>query len=157
MAVAETATTEGPLTWQTSGLAEAILGLDGFQVLAVDESAAEVVITVETNAVVVGCGICGVLAEAHDRMQVHAQDSVLRSSCSARLAEAPVAEQECPKKTWTEQVEEAVPARSVLTVRAGTEATRRVGELAARRCGRFGVRCLLVLEQSASPRRATSR
>lgn len=32
-----------------SGVAEAMLGLDGFRVLAVDETAAEVVIQIETS------------------------------------------------------------------------------------------------------------
>ena len=40
-----------------TGLAEAILGLDGFRVLGVDESSSEVVITVETIASVAGCRI----------------------------------------------------------------------------------------------------
>ncbi|MHB1988821.1 MAG: hypothetical protein ACYCSF_12710 [Acidimicrobiales bacterium] len=48
-----------------TGLAEAILGLDGFQVLAVDESAAEVLITIETTPRPVGCRSCGAVAEIH--------------------------------------------------------------------------------------------
>ncbi len=38
------------------GLAEALLGLDGFRVLEVTETAAEVVIGIETTADAVGCG-----------------------------------------------------------------------------------------------------
>ncbi len=57
-----------------TGLAEALLGLDGFRVLAVDEDPAEVVVTVETVAGLVGCGRCGVRAQAQDRMPVHIRD-----------------------------------------------------------------------------------
>jgi hypothetical protein len=54
-----------PLTMSDgTGLAEALLGLDGFRVLAVTETAAEVTIEIETTAVVVGCGECGTRAEA---------------------------------------------------------------------------------------------
>ncbi len=45
------------------GPAEALLGLDGFRVLAVTETADEVVVTVETMVEFVGCGRCGVRAE----------------------------------------------------------------------------------------------
>ncbi len=116
-----------------TGLAEAILGLDGFRVLAVDESSMEVVITVETTSSVVGCRSCGVLAETHDRLRVEVRDL----PCFGRPARLVwlkrrwrCREDECPAKTWTEQVPDAVPARAVLTVRAGADATRQVGELA---------------------------
>jgi hypothetical protein len=116
-----------------TGLAEAILGLDGFRVLAVDESSSEVVITIETVASVVGCRSCGVLAEIHDRLRVDVRDL----PCFGRPARLVwlkrrwrCREEECPAKTWTEQMPGAVPARAVLTVRAGADATRQVGELA---------------------------
>ena len=57
-----------------SGLAEALLGLDGFRLLAVQESPAELVLTVETTADFAGCTSCGVLAEAHDRLRVDLRD-----------------------------------------------------------------------------------
>ncbi len=38
-----------------TGLAEALLGLDGFRVLEVCEACSEVVVTVETTPDVVGC------------------------------------------------------------------------------------------------------
>lgn len=49
------------------GLAEALLGLPGFRVLEVVETAVEVIVTVETTAEFTGCGRCGVRAEAQDR------------------------------------------------------------------------------------------
>lgn len=51
------------------GVAEAMLGLDGFRVLAVTETAAELVIRVETTAGLVGCPACGAVAVAHERME----------------------------------------------------------------------------------------
>jgi hypothetical protein len=53
-----------------TALAEAMLGLDGFRVLAVEEAAAEVIIHIETAGGLVGCPVCGVQATAHDRMPV---------------------------------------------------------------------------------------
>ena len=55
------------------GLAEAMLGLDGFRVLEVSETPDEVIITVETTATMVGCAGCagcGVRAEAQDRASI---------------------------------------------------------------------------------------
>ena len=41
------------------GLAEALLGLEGFRVLAVVESTDELVITIETITELMGCALCG--------------------------------------------------------------------------------------------------
>ena len=57
-----------------TGLAEALLGLDGFVVLAVDETPSEVIVTVETTADFVGCPNCGVRAVAKDRIRVEIRD-----------------------------------------------------------------------------------
>ena len=43
-----------------TGLAERLLGLDGFRVVEVTETAHEVVITVETAVDFVGCARCGI-------------------------------------------------------------------------------------------------
>ena len=59
-----------------TGLAEQLLGLDGFRVLSVVETDAEVVIAIETTAVVVGCRGCGVQAEPQDRARVELRDLV---------------------------------------------------------------------------------
>ncbi len=48
-----------------TGLAEAMLRLDGFTLLDAREGAAELVITIETSTDVVGCAGCGVRAGAH--------------------------------------------------------------------------------------------
>ncbi|MGH8300259.1 MAG: hypothetical protein ACRET5_02190 [Steroidobacteraceae bacterium] len=57
-----------------TGLAEALLGLDGLRVLDVRETSSEVVVTVETTADVVGCATC-VRAEAQDRLRVASRSS----------------------------------------------------------------------------------
>lgn len=114
------------------GLAEALLGLDGFRVLEVHETSEELVITIESTADRVGCARCGVRAEAHDRMSIHVRDLPCfgrparlvwrkrRWRCRERL---------CDAKTWTERCEH-VDAQAVITRRAGMEACRQVGELA---------------------------
>ena len=115
-----------------TGLAEALLGLNGFRVLAVEETPSEVVVMVETTADFVGCATCGVRAEAKDRVRVDIRDL----PCFGRPARLVWLKRRwrcidpgCAAKTWTEGTEHVAP-RAVLTLRAGAEATRQVGELA---------------------------
>ncbi len=113
-----------------TGLAEALLGLPGFRVLAVVETDTEVVIEVETTVEGVGCTNCGSRAESQDRMPVAIRDL----ACFGRPARLVwnkrrwrCADADCDAKTWTETVEHISP-RSVMTRRAGSEACRQVGE-----------------------------
>jgi transposase len=113
-----------------SGLAEALLGLDGFCVMGVVETAVELVITVETTAAVVGCPACGVRARAHDRMSVAIRDL----SCFGRPARVVwnkrrwrCADGDCDVRTWTE-TSSVMSARALLTDRAAVEVCRQVGE-----------------------------
>lgn len=115
-----------------TGLAEALLGLDGFRVLEVVEDPAEVVITVETTAVVVGCAGCGTRAESQDRVRVAVRDL----ACFGRPARLVWVKRrwrcrdgDCDARTWTE-TSPGLDAQVVLTRRAGVEACRQVGELA---------------------------
>ncbi len=103
-----------------TGLAEALLGLDGFRVLDVREVPDELVVTIETTAEFVGCERCGVRAEAHARMRVEIRDL----ACFGRPARLVwikrrwrCRERACDAKTWTERSEH-VDAQVVLTRRA---------------------------------------
>ena len=112
-----------------TGLAEALLGLDGFCVLEVTETAAEVVIRVETAGGLIGFPGCGSVAVVHDRMVVELRDLPVfgrptrlvwhkrRYRCREPL---------CEIRTWTETAA-AVSSRCLLTRRAGWEACRQVG------------------------------
>ena len=98
----------------------------------VEETPSEVIVTVETTADFVGCPTCGVRAEAQDRVRVDIRDL----PCFGRPARLVwmkrrwrCADPDCAAKTWTEGTEHVAP-RAVLTLRAGAEATRQVGELA---------------------------
>ena len=112
-----------------TGVAEAMLGLDGFRVLEVDETPAEVVILIETIAELVGCPGCGVVARAHDRMVVEYRD-LAAFGRPARLRwdkrRWRCEEELCTERTWTESSPQ-FSARCLLTNRAGAECCRQVG------------------------------
>ena len=112
------------------GLAEALLGLDGFRVLDVVETAIEVIVTVETTVDFTGCGRCGVRAEA--RIVGRCICGICPASggrpgwCGSSAAGvAPTVT--VSARTWTESSEH-IDAQVVLTRRAGMEACRQVGE-----------------------------
>lgn len=112
-----------------TGLAEALLGLDGFRVLEVTESIDELVVWIETDAELVGCGGCGVRAEAQDRMRVDIRD-LASFGRPVRLVWIKrrwrCVEVDCDARTWTEQSLD-FDAQAVLTRRAGAAAWRQVG------------------------------
>jgi transposase len=119
-----------PLTMSdATGAAEALLGLPGFRVLAVEESTAEVLIEIETTPELVGCPGCGVVATAQDRMAVEYRD-LAAFGRPARLVwrkrRFRCEEPECPQRTWTE-TSPAFSARCLLTNRAGLECCLQVG------------------------------
>jgi transposase len=115
-----------------NGLVERLLGLEGFRVLEVTETPAELVITVETTVEVVGCEGCGTRAVAHERKPVAVRDL----ACFGRPARLVwrkrrwrCVDADCDARTWTERSDH-LDAQVVLTRRAGAEACRQVGELA---------------------------
>jgi hypothetical protein len=69
------------------GLAEALLGLDGFRVLEVTEGENEVVVRVETTAEMVACPRCGERAESKDRVERHLHLPIPRRACTQREPE----------------------------------------------------------------------
>ena len=115
-----------------TGLAEAMLGLEGFVVLDVREDPDELVIAIESTAVVVGCSGCGVRAQAQDRMTIDIRDLACFGRPTRlvwRKRRWRCREVLCATKTWTE-VSPAAITRQLITWRAGLEACRQVGELA---------------------------
>ena len=107
----------------------ALLGLDGFVVLAAAELAGEVELLVETTEVITGCPRCGVLAELHGRRPVSVRDLPLAGRptvlvWSKRLWRC--LEPRCAQRTWSEG-SEAIAPRAILTERARRWAMRRVG------------------------------
>jgi transposase len=121
---------ETPDVGDGTGLVEVLLGLDGFRVLDAVETPDELVLTIETDAELVGCASCGVRAEAHDRMPVEIRDL----ACFGRPARLVwrkrrwrCVEPACDAKTWTEHSDH-VDTQAVITRRAGMEACRQVGE-----------------------------
>ena len=112
------------------GLAEALLGLDGFRVLEVSEPDVEVVIVIETTATRAFCMSCGTRAEPQDRMTVDVRDL----ACFGRPARLVWSKRRwrcrepwCPAKTWTERSDH-FDTQAVITRHAGVEACRQVGE-----------------------------
>ena len=113
------------------GLAEKMLGLSGLVVLDVEDVPGEVVVRVESTQPRAVCSSCRRRAEAQDRVEVHLRDL----HCFGRPCRLVLNKRRwrcrtkgCQKKTWTEKIAGVAP-RQVLTVRAGAEVTRQVGQL----------------------------
>jgi transposase len=113
------------------GLAERMLGLAGVRVLEVGEGVGEVVVWVESTRTKAFCPSCRRSAQAQDRVEVHLRDA----HCFGRPARLVVSKRRwrcrwpgCARKTWTEKIAGVAP-RQVLTLRAGMEVCRQVGQL----------------------------
>jgi transposase len=113
------------------GLAEKMLGLPGLRVLEVEEGVGEVVVRVESTGTKASCPSCRRRAQAQDRVEVHLRDA----HCFGRPARLVLSKRRwrcrrsgCVRKTWTERIGGIAP-RQVLTLRAGAEVCRQVGQL----------------------------
>jgi transposase len=114
-----------------NGLAEKMLGVPGLKVLDVDEGLGELVVRVESTRPRAFCPSCRRRAEAHDRVEVQLRDL----HCFGRACRLVINKRRwrcrtkrCVKRTWTEKLSGVAP-RQVLTLRAGAEVTRQVGQL----------------------------
>src|SRR6516162_2054115 len=108
-----------------------MLGLPDLRVLEVEEGVGEVVVRVESTRAKASCPSCRRRAQAQDRVEVHLRDA----HCFGRPARLVLAKRRwrcrragCGRKTWTERIEGITP-RQVLTLRAGAEVCRQVGQL----------------------------
>ena len=108
--------------------ATALLGMDGFVVLASIEEAGELFISVETAADVVGCGSCGVRAVGHGRSVVQVRD-LPSGGRPVRLVWRKrrwlCRDPDCETKSFTETSDLVLDS---LTFRASFEICRLVGQ-----------------------------
>jgi len=124
--------------------ATAMLGLDGFVLLAVSQQDGELEQAIETTATAEFCRGCGVQARLHDRRPTWVRDLPAAGRPVTLVWVKRVwrcGEPRCPVVTWSETSEEIRP-RASLTERARVEACRRVGQdghSVAQVAGDFGV------------------
>jgi transposase len=109
--------------------ATAMLGLDGFVLLAVSQQDGELEQAVETTSREEFCRGCGVQARLHDRRPTWVRDLPAGGRPVTLVWVKRVwrcHEPQCPRVTWSE-VSTVIRARASLTERARVEACRRVG------------------------------
>ena len=110
--------------------ATAMLGLDGFVLVAVSQQDGELEQAVETTTAEVYCRGCGVQARLHDRRPTYVRDLPAAGRPVTLVWVKRVwrcVEQRCPMVTWTE-TSPVIRPRASLTERARMEACRRVGQ-----------------------------
>jgi transposase len=114
-----------------TGLAEKMLGLSDLLVVDVEESPGEVLVRVESKRTKAWCGSCRRRAQAQDRIEVHLRDC----HCFGRPCRLVVLkrrwrcrDRRCQKRSWTERID-GIVSRQTLTLRAGKEVCRQVGQL----------------------------
>jgi transposase len=113
----------------TAPVTAALLGLDGFAVLAAADAGGELELLVETTAELVACAGCGAVARAKDRRPTWVRDLPVGGRpvviCwHKRVWECPHVL--CEVRTWTE-AHPAIATRAALTERARQWAFEQVG------------------------------
>jgi transposase len=118
------------VVFERSDSAVAVLGMDGFVLLAAVEVDGELHQLVETEAATVGCAGCGTRALSKGRRRTKVRDL----SCGGRPVVVVWAKRlwrcgdaDCDVNTWSE-TSPLIAARASLTERARAEACRRVGK-----------------------------
>jgi transposase len=112
---------------EPSDNAHALLGMEGFVVLATTEEAGELHVLVETTRARTGCPSCGVIATGHGRSVVQVRDLPIGGRPLRlvwRKRRWVCLEDECDTKSFTEKSE---LVEGALTRRAAEEICRRVG------------------------------
>jgi len=110
--------------------ATAMLGLDGFVLLAVSQQNGELEQAIETTSREDFCGGCGVQARLHDRRPTWVRDLPAAGRPVTLVWVKRVwrcVEPRCPVVTWSE-TSPAIRPRASLTERARVEVCRRVGQ-----------------------------
>ena len=111
-----------------SGDAHALLGMDGFVVLASTDEEGECFVLVETKDRVVGCPSCGVIARGHGRSVVQVRDLPMAGRATRlvwRKRRWLCPDPDCARRSFTERSD---LVEGSLTTRAAREICRRVGE-----------------------------
>lgn len=116
--------------FESSESAVALVGMDGFRLLAAAEVDGELHQLVETATTVVGCPGCGTRARSKGRRKVRVRDLPAGGRRVVvvwwkRIWRCP--DTDCEVATWTEQAN-AIGRRASMTERARAEACRQVGE-----------------------------
>ena len=110
--------------------ATAMLGLDGFVLLAVSQQNGELEQAIETTSREDFCGGCGVQARLHDRRPTWVRDLPAAGRPVTLVWVKRIwrcVEPRCPVVTWSE-TSPAIRPRASLTERARVEVCRRVGQ-----------------------------
>ena len=113
----------------TTTVTAALLGLDGFEILASADVGGELELLIQTTADLVGCPLCGAVARAKDRRPSWVRDLPVAGRpvvlCWVKRVWC-CPHPQCEQRTWTER-HAAIAPRATLTERARAWAFEQVG------------------------------
>jgi transposase len=104
-----------------SARADALLELEGFHVLGVEDTNIGIRVRIETDAPMAGCPRCGTLAKLHDRRDHRVHDVPSPRGPAELIWHKRIWrcwEELCPQTTWSEHSDQ-IASRAKLTVRVG--------------------------------------